>query len=88
LGGYLNLWVGLSGAGGGLAVFFKNGPFAWNGLIGFYLPIVVFVIWIITMTYLMHTGFRRAGAEARHQARPTAGQVDPRPSRIAASTGE
>lgn len=85
--GYLNLWVGLSGAGGGLAVFFKNGPFAWNGLIGFYLPIVVFAIWIITMTYLMHAGIRRQGA-AEHPARPSTGQPDARPSRIAASTGE
>jgi len=57
--GYLNLWVALSGAGGGIAVFFKHGPFAWNGLIGFYLPIVAFVIWIAVMTYYLHTGISR-----------------------------
>lgn len=62
--GYLNMWVGVGGVGGGLAVFFKQGPFAWNGLIGFYVPLTVFFIWIVTMTYLMHTGIkRRAAAE-------------------------
>lgn len=58
--GYLNLWIALSGAGGGIAVFFTSGPFAWNGAIGFYLPVVAFVAWIVTMTALMH----------RHATRP------------------
>jgi hypothetical protein len=49
----------LSGAGGGLAVFFKHGPFAWNGLVGFYIPIVAFSIWIGVMTYYMHVGISR-----------------------------
>jgi hypothetical protein len=26
--GYLNLWIGMSAAGGAIAVFFKNGRFA------------------------------------------------------------
>lgn len=51
--GYLNLWIGLSGAGGGVAVFFKEGPFAWNGAIGFYLPVGAFVVWLGVMTTLM-----------------------------------
>lgn len=51
--GYLNLWIALSGAGGGLAVFFKTGPFAWNGVVGFYLPVVAFVSWLFIMTALM-----------------------------------
>jgi hypothetical protein len=68
--GYLNLWIGLSGAGGGLAVFFKTGPFAWNGMVGFYLPVVAFVIWLCVMTHLMlrHTA-RRTSA---HQLVPEA----------------
>jgi len=57
--GYLNLWIALSGAGGAIAVFFKHGPFAWNGLVGFYIPIGAFVIWIAVMTYYMHTGITR-----------------------------
>jgi hypothetical protein len=57
--GYLNLWIALSGAGGGLAVFFKHGPFAWNGLVGFYIPIAAFTVWIAVMTYYMHVGISR-----------------------------
>jgi hypothetical protein len=54
--GYLNLWVALAGSGGGIAVFFTSGPFAWNGLIGFYLPIAVFAGWLATMTYVLLKG--------------------------------
>lgn len=53
--GYLNLWVATMGTGGGIAVFFKSGPFAWNGLFGFYVPIIAFLGWILAMTWLMHS---------------------------------
>ena len=56
---YLNLWVGLSGAGGALAVFFKKGPFAWNGLIGFWLPVTVFALWLCVTTALLVGAIRR-----------------------------
>jgi hypothetical protein len=62
--GYFNMWIAFSGIGGGLAVFFKHGPFAWNGLIGFYAPITMFGVWLVITTYLLHTGIRRQAAEA------------------------
>jgi hypothetical protein len=61
---YMNLWVAFSGMGGGIAVFFKHGPFAWNGLIGFYLPLSVFFIWMVVTTYLLRASIRRQAAEA------------------------
>jgi hypothetical protein len=61
--GYLHLWVGLSGAGGGLAVFFKHGPFAWNGAVGIYLPLGVFAIWLLVITKLLHTAVMRESKE-------------------------
>jgi hypothetical protein len=60
---YLNLWVGFAGMGGGLAVFFKDGPFAWNGLIGFYVPIAIFAIWLGVTTYLLLKAVKRQGQE-------------------------
>ena len=57
--GYLNLWVALGGAGGGIAVFFKSGPFAWNGVVGIYIPLGAFAIWLPVMTYLMVTWLKR-----------------------------
>ncbi|OMC39577.1 hypothetical protein A5742_05040 [Mycolicibacterium fortuitum] len=55
----MNLWIAMSGAGGGIAAFFKTGPFAGNGLVGFYIPIGAFTIWIAVLTYYMHTGVNR-----------------------------
>jgi hypothetical protein len=52
--GYFHLWVGMSGLGGSLAVFFKDGPFAWNGAIGFYLPVAIFAVWLVIITRLLH----------------------------------
>lgn len=54
--GYLNIWVALTGSGGGIAVFFTTGPFAWNGLVGFYLPIAVFAGRLGTMTHVLLKG--------------------------------
>ena len=48
--GYLNLWCALTFVGGGLCVFFKSGPFAWNGLIAWWLLVTGFAIWMIGMT--------------------------------------
>ncbi|MFJ9390485.1 hypothetical protein ACIRON_16795 [Nocardioides sp. NPDC101246] len=44
--GWFCLWVGISGSGGAIAVYFKSGPLAWNGVIGFWIPIVMFAIWL------------------------------------------
>jgi len=60
--GFFHLWVGLSGLGGSLAVFFKHGPFAWNGAVGFYLPVAVFAIWLVVITRLMHQSAARPRA--------------------------
>ena len=44
--GYFCLWVGICGTGGGIAVYFKDGPFAWDGLVGFWIPISMFAAWL------------------------------------------
>jgi hypothetical protein len=67
--GYFNCWIAFSGVGGGLAVFFKHGPFAWNGLIGFWVPLTMFGTWLAITTYLLHTGIKRqAAGEAQEVA--------------------
>jgi hypothetical protein len=50
---YMNLWVAVTGAGGVLAVFFKTGPFAWNGIIGFWIPVILFVVGMSVTTALL-----------------------------------
>jgi hypothetical protein len=44
---FATLWVAFIGDGGGLASFFKAGPFAWNGIIGFYIPAGLFLAWML-----------------------------------------
>jgi hypothetical protein len=50
--GYLNFWVAVLFLPGTIAVFFKDGPFAWNGLFTWYLPLAMFAIWMITLCML------------------------------------
>jgi hypothetical protein len=48
---YLCLWiVGLS-IPGCLIVFFKHGPFAFNGFVAFYFPVVTFFVWLVAITW-------------------------------------
>ena len=63
---YLNLWVAVTGAGGVLTVFFKAGPFAWNGVVGYWIPVILFVIGLSTTTWLLHrrTRYERASGNS------------------------
>ncbi len=49
---YLNFWVGLVALPGALATFFKSGPFAWNGLLTFWLPLMALLVWFVSMAWL------------------------------------
>jgi hypothetical protein len=53
---------------GTIAVFFKDGPFAWNGLFTWYLPLTVFAIWMIAMSALMLKAIKTDGAESQAPA--------------------
>ena len=47
--GYANLWVAILFLPGALLPFFHDGPFAWNGIIGFWLVASFFFPWILMM---------------------------------------
>lgn len=50
---YYNVWESIFLVPFALIAFFKTGPFAWNGLFGFYLPTGSFCIWMGVMTWVM-----------------------------------
>ena len=50
--GFATLWASILFAPGMTAFFFKTGPFAWDGLIAFWIPVIVFVLWEIALMAL------------------------------------
>ena len=44
--GFFCLWVGILLIPGMFAIFFKNGPFAWDGILAFWLPFAIFFGWL------------------------------------------
>lgn len=49
--GYGNLWCALLFSPGAVAVFFKDGPLAWNGILSWYTVLTVFSLWFYLNTY-------------------------------------
>ena len=43
----------------------KKGPFAWDGLFPFYLPIIVFTAWMLTLIWTMLRAISRQEALQR-----------------------
>jgi hypothetical protein len=46
---YLNFWVAILFQPGALVPLFKHGPFAWDGLLAFWMPLGVLGIWVVVM---------------------------------------
>ena len=61
--GYLSLWVAVIIIPAGLILFFKTGPWAWNGLVGFWIPFFALVTWILAMTWTVHVAISKQIAE-------------------------
>jgi hypothetical protein len=61
--GYFNLWITLLVSPAGIIVFFKHGPFAWNGLLSFFLPLAAFAAWIAVTVVLLLRAIEQEDAE-------------------------
>lgn len=57
--GYLSFWTALLSVPGGLISFFKLGPFSWNGLFAYWVPLGVFFVWVVGMSAVMLRATRR-----------------------------
>jgi hypothetical protein len=65
--GYYNVWTALLFMPGAIIIFFKHGPFAWNGLFAFWLVAVLFGTWFVVMSVMMMRAIKRNAAEAAVQ---------------------
>ncbi len=61
--GWLCLWAGVIASEGFVGVIFNSGPFSWNGIFVFWLPVIIFTIWMIAMTIMM---FRAIALQEKH----------------------
>lgn len=68
--GWYNIWAVIVYLPGALIPLFKSGPFAWNGLLALWVPVFVFVAWMIGMTVFMLQAISRQEIEERALLRP------------------
>lgn len=52
-GGYFNFWIVMMFFPAAFIYFFKTGPFAWNGLLAWWLIVFAFAAWILVDTVLL-----------------------------------
>ena len=60
--GYYNLWSAIGVAPASLLYIFKTGPFAWNGIFGFYIPAATAFSWIVLSGVMTARAVRCLGA--------------------------
>ena len=61
---WFNLWIAMIFEVGAPSFLFQKGPFAWNGLIVFWLPFTTFFTWLTVMMTSMFKALRRQQAAA------------------------
>ena len=49
--GMFNVWTALVFGFGGVIVFFKSGPLAWNGVVTFWIPLSIYGAWLGIMIW-------------------------------------
>jgi hypothetical protein len=65
---YYNIWVGVLLLPASLIIFFKTGPFAWTGIVGFWIPAAVFGTWYLIMTKLILAAIQQEAEAERAMA--------------------
>jgi len=51
--GFFSAWATLMFEAGAIAFLTRTGPFAWNGLLSFWIPLPLFGVWMLVMAYLL-----------------------------------
>jgi hypothetical protein len=64
---YMSIWMIVTELLAGPVFVFKSGPLAWNGSISFYVGTVVFVVWEISIIYLLYQTIKKQAPNERVQ---------------------
>lgn len=72
---YFNLFASVFMCEASLLLFFKTGPFSQNGVLVFYIPMVVFFVWIVTFSILTVRAVNAESAAVPAEMEGTADQV-------------
>ena len=72
---YYNLFTTFFMFEASLLIFFKHGAFAQNGLMVFYLPMIVFFVWILVMSRQAYKAINLEADELAARERPAVGQI-------------
>lgn len=59
--GFFNAWAAVLFLPGQLVFFLQTGPFAWNGLFAFHIPLLTFLVWTLVCTSVMLKAAKRRG---------------------------
>jgi hypothetical protein len=60
---YYSFWSALLYCPAGLIIVFKTGPFAWTGIISFWLVFIVFSAWVIVTTFMLMFAVKRQATD-------------------------
>jgi hypothetical protein len=60
---WLSIFCGWTFAPASLTFYYKSGPFAWDGLLGFYVPYAAWLVWALVLSYYMIKDVKRRMAE-------------------------
>ena len=66
--GYVNLWYAVLALPGGMIMFFRSGPLAWNGILGFWIPVAAFFVWMISIMWVLFQAIDREYASPQSAA--------------------
>jgi hypothetical protein len=66
--GYFTAWTALMFEAGAIAFLTRTGPFAWNGLLVFWSPVLLFGAWMVVMIVLLFRALARQISEPQAPA--------------------
>jgi len=85
---YFNFWSGTLFCPAGLIVFFKTGPFAWNGFISWWVVATVFFVWMLVITIVLIGAIQRQHADGEEPEGDLESQVSTLAEQVARLSSE